>query len=385
MKRMILTLLCGILPALLPASGWHASPAQAVSQTEKKTSFRITILKSNREPQAGIILRVGGEVQDYVADAQGVVTVSIDVEKYPRTATLYFPNEKNRVVKTITLSQSDTAPTLFVDSPEDLIRFKQNQVLMPVTGIISGPDGTVTGASVTIRGTGRSTHADKAGKFTIEADYTHAIVVRAENMENQTLHINQFLEHTDGPLPIYMMPKGSDRIYANVSRMPEFKGGRKAMVDFINRHLAYPASARSRKEEGVVVVQFIVEKDGSLTEPMIVRPLEAEMDAAALQVVKKMPHWTPGEEEGKAVRCKTSIPILFKPRKKPDSPAGKPQARPARLPQPLKQDSIGPDSLRTRRGIPDSLRLKPVRMDSIRRISPAPITTLPILPVNQKQ
>lgn len=375
MRRQIsiyaLSLLSWAAP-LLHATG--AAPLY-IGQQAKKTTFRITVLKSTRDPQVGMILRLGGEIKDYVSDAQGVIAVEADVESYPRTATLYFPTDKDKVVYTLTLNKDDKEPVIYLDSPEDILRFKQSQSLFPISGLITDAKGPVGGATIAIRGTGRSTKSDKEGKFTIEADYNHAIVVRAEGRDNLTLDIKRFLEHTAGPYPIHLQPKSSDRIYASVSRMPEFAGGRKALMDYIDTHLQYPPKARSEKKEGVVIVQFVVEKDGSLTSPAVVRPLEAEMDAAALRVVEQMPHWTPGEDDGIVVRCKTSIPILFKLEKPKPKPARQAAAPPHHQAEedsvrikPKEMHRLRTDTLKTLQLRPDSMRV-----DSVSRIITAPV------------
>ncbi len=150
------------------------------------------------------------------------------------------------------------------------------------------------------------------GEFTIDADYSHLIVIRANGMENRYLEIQPFLTHTDGPYTIMMRPKGSGRIYSTVEQMPEYPGGMKAFFNYINRKLRPAQLAEETGVEGVTVIQFVVEKDGEVTLPSIVRPLDARLDTAALQVIETMPRWIAGKDNGVKVRCKYSVPIRFK-------------------------------------------------------------------------
>ena len=94
--------------------------------------------------------------------------------------------------------------------------------------------------------------------------------------------------------------------------MPEYPGGRKEFMNYLKRHLKYPAQAKKENKQGVVVVQFVVETNGEITSPTIARGLEAQMDTAALNVIREMPSWMPGRDHGRVVRCKCSVPVQFK-------------------------------------------------------------------------
>ena len=99
----------------------------------------------------------------------------------------------------------------------------------------------------------------------------------------------------------------------NVSKvqMPTFPGGQKAMMQYLAENVKYPASAREKKLTGRVIVQFVVEKDGSITETKVMKSVAPELDAEALRIVNSMPKWTPGMQDGKIVRVKFFIPVIF--------------------------------------------------------------------------
>lgn len=107
--------------------------------------------------------------------------------------------------------------------------------------------------------------------------------------------------------------KDDSKIYAEaVEEAPEFPGGTTALFDFINKNVKYPKSARDKGIEGRVFVQFVVEKDGSLSSFTVLRGVSDELDAEAIRVLKVMPKWKPGMNDGKPVRVQFVMPFNFK-------------------------------------------------------------------------
>ncbi len=100
-------------------------------------------------------------------------------------------------------------------------------------------------------------------------------------------------------------------IFDMPEQMPKFPGGGDAMEQFINDNIKYPAEAKSKNIQGKVYVQFIVEKDGSISEVSIRRGAHKSLDDEAIRVVKLMPNWEPGAMRGKKVRVRYTLPITF--------------------------------------------------------------------------
>ena len=94
--------------------------------------------------------------------------------------------------------------------------------------------------------------------------------------------------------------------------MPEFPGGMDAMLQFINDNMKYPTKAQTDGIQGRVAVQFIVDENGYIIEPNIVRSVEPSLDKEALRIIKMLPHWKPGTLKGKAVKVKYTVPVAFK-------------------------------------------------------------------------
>lgn len=103
-----------------------------------------------------------------------------------------------------------------------------------------------------------------------------------------------------------------DGVYEVVEQMPEFPGGVTSLMSYLNTNTKYPAKALENGIQGTVVVQFVVDKDGSIIAPKIVRSVDPSLDEEALRVVKSMPKWKPGKQNGKNVKVKYNIPASFK-------------------------------------------------------------------------
>ena len=101
------------------------------------------------------------------------------------------------------------------------------------------------------------------------------------------------------------------KVYYIVEQMPEFPGGLTALMNYLRAKIHYPAAAQSAGIEGRVIVSFIVELNGSVSNVEIVRGVDSNLDQEALRVVRQMPKWKPGKQDGRAVRVKFHLPIKF--------------------------------------------------------------------------
>lgn len=101
-------------------------------------------------------------------------------------------------------------------------------------------------------------------------------------------------------------------IYNVADEMPQFPGGMGELMKHISTNIIYPAEAHSKGEQGRVIVQFVVEKDGRLTNAKVVKGISPTLDAEAVRLVGTMPAWTPGKVKGEVVRCKFTVPVVFR-------------------------------------------------------------------------
>lgn len=100
-------------------------------------------------------------------------------------------------------------------------------------------------------------------------------------------------------------------IHTIVEQMPSFPGGDAALAKFLSSNLRYPPRAEEMGIKGRVTCQFVVETDGSITDARVVRGVDPDLDREALRVIKSMPKWIPGKQNGKSVRVRFTCPINF--------------------------------------------------------------------------
>ena len=104
----------------------------------------------------------------------------------------------------------------------------------------------------------------------------------------------------------------SEKVYNSCQVMPQFPGGEKAMMEFIATNLKYPQQAVKENIQGAVLAEFVIDAEGKATAPQIIRSLSPECDREVIRVINLMPPWTPGQQEGKAVNVKFTIPIMYR-------------------------------------------------------------------------
>ncbi len=130
---------------------------------------------------------------------------------------------------------------------------------------------------------------------------------------NDNLKIQEFKPHT-----VYLFKskeiqeQNEDQIFESVEHNPEFKGGKISMYKFLGSNIIYPKAAQKAKKSGRVFVRFVVEKDGSLSNFELLESLGYGCDEEAIRVIKSMPKWIPGTQNGKPVRVYYKMPIVYK-------------------------------------------------------------------------
>lgn len=162
-------------------------------------------------------------------------------------------------------------------------------------------------------------------------DYLLKIRVYNENEEcYYTIHqwfeayISHQVSSRDRPIPVgpawsldYKAPSSEDDIFDIVQNMPEFPGGMPGLMEFIHRNIRYPQAAKQSRLEGRIIVQVIIDKDGTVTQPIILRSINPvlSVDTAfceeALRIVSIMPKWKPGNQHGVNLKVRFTFPIKF--------------------------------------------------------------------------
>ena len=104
----------------------------------------------------------------------------------------------------------------------------------------------------------------------------------------------------------------SNEVYDIVEEMPQFPDGTKALMEYIDRNIKYPADAKKAGIQGRVICTIVVERDGSISDIKVYRSVDPSLDKEAVRVLRSMPQWIPGKQDGIPVRVKYSLPVTFK-------------------------------------------------------------------------
>ena len=103
-----------------------------------------------------------------------------------------------------------------------------------------------------------------------------------------------------------------EKVFNVVEQMPQFPGGDAALFEYLSTHIKYPTIAEENGVQGRVIVTFVVERDGSITDVKVVKSVDPSLDKEASRVVAGMPKWIPGKQNGSAVRVKYTVPVTFR-------------------------------------------------------------------------
>ena len=114
------------------------------------------------------------------------------------------------------------------------------------------------------------------------------------------------------PPPPAPKPEVATKVFDVVEEMPSFPGGQGALMSFLSSNIKYPVVAQENGVQGRVIVGFVVERDGSITDVKVMRSVDPSLDREAQRVVRAMPRWKPGKQNGSAVRVKYTVPVVFR-------------------------------------------------------------------------
>ena len=114
------------------------------------------------------------------------------------------------------------------------------------------------------------------------------------------------------PPPPAPKPEVATKVFEVVEEMPSFPGGQGALMQYLASNIKYPVVAQENGVQGRVIVSFVVERDGSISDVKVARSVDPSLDREAQRVVKSMPKWKPGKQNGSAVRVKYTVPVVFR-------------------------------------------------------------------------
>lgn len=172
----------------------------------------------------------------------------------------------------------------------------------------------IVGAAIKIVGTTKGTVTDKDGRFKLTVKRGDEVQVAYVGYESQSLPIRNYNEiglHLEFDL-VKDNVNEAHKIYDVVEKMPEFPGGKEALKYYVASSIKYPAEAEKAGIQGRVHTAFIVEKDGCVTGARAMTSVDPQLDAEAIRIIRNMPKWTPGMQDGKPVRVKYLVPVTFR-------------------------------------------------------------------------
>jgi len=136
--------------------------------------------------------------------------------------------------------------------------------------------------------------------------------VESDNTSREQLENLNKQVKVEVPEPVKKEEPKKDEIFKSVEQPPTFPGGDAALMKYLSSHLQYPTMAQENNIQGKVIVQFVVEKDGHVGDVKVVRSVDKDLDREAIRVCKSLPKFTPGRQNGQAVRVWYTLPVNFK-------------------------------------------------------------------------
>ena len=138
-----------------------------------------------------------------------------------------------------------------------------------------------------------------------------------DNVETESIEVNTEDDKEvevviAAPVEAPVEEEEEEVIFKVVEQNAEFPGGEKELRKYLSEHIKYPVIAQENGIQGRVVVSFVVEPDGSISNVQVVRGVDPSLDKEAVRVCKQMPKWNPGKQNGQAVRVKYNLPVQFK-------------------------------------------------------------------------
>lgn len=136
---------------------------------------------------------------------------------------------------------------------------------------------------------------------------TETLEIDTEDDKDKTVSINAPVT-SSGPV----VEEEDNVVFQVVEKMPGFPGGDAALFKFLGDNVKYPVIAQENGIQGRVICQFVVNRDGSIVDVEVVRSVDPSLDKEAIRVIKSMPKWSPGQQRGKPVRVKYTLPVNFR-------------------------------------------------------------------------
>ena len=171
----------------------------------------------------------------------------------------------------------------------------------------------IIGANVLIKGSTIGTVTDEEGRFELPVEAGNVLQISFAGYK--TVEVKVSADEKEQDIVIVMSgekPSAGGQVFQIAEEMPSFPGGIDECMRYIARHVKYPAISIENGAQGIVSVRFIIEKDGSISNPKIAQGVDEYLDKEAMRVIMSMPKWRPGKQRGVAVRTQFTLPVKFR-------------------------------------------------------------------------
>lgn len=287
-----------------------------VAITQGVVTFTITVTNSEGKPQPNVTLQIkpGKEVKTFKTNAEGKATIELDMTT-PKYVSLDVSSPKSSKHQSLLLSADKPDVTTILDTNDDIAAYikagKQIQVKLKVSNT---DNEKLAGVDLVSSLTNAKATTDAQGEAQLTVGVGETIAMNHKGYQEGKFTIKELCPIKDMETPelVRLLLVGEEPVCQVAEVMPEFPGGMAACLKYLAQNVKYPETAYKNGKQGKVIVQMVIEKDGSIDHVSIVRSIDPDLDAAAARVVKAMPKWKPATIKDKAVRCRYTIPVTFK-------------------------------------------------------------------------
>ena len=288
---------------------------EAMAESED-ISFRVVFMPEGA-PIEGVPVEVidkGKTIQKTETVDMGEVSVNAPIGSTVRFTLVDKVKDVKVTKELLAKSAKGTITVAFNQSGGEIVESDGETFMAEGTVYDNDADGQspIIGAVVRNTRTQKGVVTDREGRFSIEAASGDQLVFSYAGFEPFTLGASKVFSENGSKYIVPLRHVDSNKVYDVVEEMPQFPGGVAAMMPYIARSLRYPKEAEQNGIQGRVIATFIVEKDGSISDAHVVKPIDPALDAEALRVVNAMPKWEPGKQGGQPMRVKYTIPVTFR-------------------------------------------------------------------------
>ena len=248
-----------------------------------------------------VVFQVVEEMPDFPGGAQALMDYLSKNVKYPAEA--HAIGAQGRVIVSFTVKKDGTIADTKVE--RSVNPYLDKEAMRVIAAMPKWKPGKQRGEAVNV-------------KFTVPVAFrlTGPELPKAEEVKQSDIDEVVVVGYAakDDPTPEGGSGKGEneDEVFTVVEAMPKFPGGQAGLFQYLARSIKYPVIAQKSKEQGRVIIQMIIGKDGSLSNIKVLRSVSPSLDAEAVRVVGNMPKWEPGMQKGQPVSVKYTIPIVFR-------------------------------------------------------------------------